>query len=278
MDEVPTRPTMSPDLRPESPPTAVAAGLLMKYFKDAVWWPVSNWPDAVTWRTESATGQVVYVKLASMTRYPRLLDEGARTRWARPFLPVADVLECGSQEGTDWLATRALPGVDATDEALMAQPEKLVDLLAGGLRRFHQAPVAECPFPFTLEVALEHVRWRAAAGHIDPARDFHPEHRHLSLEAALGELERLRPADEDLVVCHGDYCLPNIVITDGQVTGFVDLGELGVADRWWDLAVATWSLTWNLGEGFEDEFLRTYGIGRDEERIRFYRLLYDLVS
>jgi aminoglycoside phosphotransferase len=39
------------------------------------------------------------------------------------------------------------------------------------------------------------------------------------------------------------------------------------------LAVATRS----LGEGLEDEFLRAYGIARDEDRIRFYRLLYDLV-
>ena len=243
----------------------------------ATWSRIQTWPDAATWRADSAA-QVSFVKLASAARYPRVLEEGAKTRWAGRFLPVADVLACGTDGGTDWLVTRAIGGVDATDKALMAVPETLTDLLAGGLRRFHLAPAAECPFPFTLDVALEHVRQRAAAGRIDPARDFHPEHRHLSLEAALQELERRRPADEDLVVCHGDYCLPNVLIADGKVSGFVDLGELGVADRWWDLAVATWSLTWNLGEGFEDQFLRTYGIDRDEERVKFYRLLYDLVS
>ncbi|MDZ8275103.1 phosphotransferase [Microbacterium aquimaris] len=40
------------------------------------------------------------------------------------------------------------------------------------------------------------------------------------------------------VVCHGDACCPNTVIDDdGQVTGHVDLGALGITDRWADIAV-----------------------------------------
>jgi kanamycin kinase len=109
-------------------------------------------------------------------------------------------------------------------------------------------------------------------------RDLHPEHAYLTLTAALARLERLRPRSEDLVVCHGDYCLPNVLVADGRVSGFVDLGELGVADRWWDLAVGSWSITWNLGPGFQERFLRAYGVSRDEGRIAFFRLLYDLVS
>lgn len=45
-----------------------------------------------------------------------------------------------------------------------------------------------------------------------------------------------------------------------------------------DVAVASWSLTWNLGPGFGEPFLEEYGIALDHERLAFYRLLYDLVS
>ena len=86
------------------------------------------------------------------------------------------------------------------------------------------------------------------------------------------------PSAEELVICHGDYCFPNMIIRDQQVVGFVDLGELGVADRWWDLAVATWSTTWNVGPAWEDAFLAAYEIEPDHARIAYYRLLYDLVS
>jgi kanamycin kinase len=187
------------------------------------------------------------------------------------------VLEYGSDGEHEWLLTASLSGVNATEDALRADPPRLVPLLAGGLRRFHALPAGACPFDSRVDIALGAARQRVAAGLVDPARDFHPEHGGLSAEAALAQLERLRPQQEDLVVCHGDYCLPNVLIDDGQVSGYVDLGALGVADRWWDLAIATWSVTWNLGPGWEDLFLDAYGVQRDPGKIAFYRLLYELL-
>ena len=66
---------------------------------------------------------------------------------------------------------------------------------------------------------------------------FHEEHAHLTPAEALAELEATAPDDEDLVVCHGDFCPPNVLLQRARVTGYVDLGELGAADRWWDVAV-----------------------------------------
>ncbi len=80
-----------------------------------------------------------------------------------------------------------------------------------------------------------------------------------------------------LVVCHGDACAPNTLLSDdGRWSGHVDLGFLGVADRWADLAVATWSTEWNYGPGWEEPLLDAYGIDPDRERMAYYRLLWDL--
>ena len=76
-------------------------------------------------------------------------------------------------------------------------------------------------------------------------------------------------------MCHGDACAPNtIVADDGRVAGHVDLGALGVADRWADLAVATWSTVWNFGAGHEHHVLDAYGIDADPDRTDFYRRLW----
>lgn len=234
--------------------------------------------DGLTYRLLSTTGELRYLKLARVGGFPRIEDEAVRTVWASKFLPVPAVLTQGSDAELEWMVTRGLPGRDATDSDLAQDPRALVSILAKGLRRFHEAPVDECPFDFRLGTALAHARLRQESGSIDPRRDFHAEHGHLSAREAVDLLERTRPPEEDLVVCHGDYCFPNVLIENGAATGFIDLGEVGVADRWWDLSVASWSVTWNLGPGYEEFFLEEYGVEPDEGRIEYYRLLYDVVS
>lgn len=254
----------------------------------AAWsWTVAwEWPDlATTWRLEEPTSgatlgtRVLFVKVVKSGHYPTALDEAERMNWAREYLPVPEVTTSGSDGTVDWIVTTALDGVDATRHPLMAEPERLVPILARGLAAFHAAaPVSACPFDFLATDAIAHARRRVRDGIAKPS-DLHPEHAHLTLDGALRELERLAPTTEDLVVCHGDYCFPNVLLDEtGTITGYLDLGELAVADRWWDVTVGAWSTTWNIGPGREELFYESYGIEPDEDRIRFYRLLYDLVS
>jgi aminoglycoside phosphotransferase len=241
------------------------------------WTTMSCYPRQITWRLQQDT-TVRYVKVGLDGDCPGLRAEAERLGWARTYLPVPEVIDVG--DGTvEWLVTAGLAGRPATDPAL-GGPVAVVVAWAEGLHAFHDAtPVANCPFDFRLDTALDHVRRRAAAGAVDPAEDFHDDHRHLrTAAAALRELLRHRTASEDLVVCHGDYCPPNALLRGGRVIGYVDLGELAVADRWWDLAVATWSTTWNFGPGLEPLFLAAYGADPDPGRQAFYRLLYDLAS
>jgi aminoglycoside phosphotransferase len=248
----------------------------------AGWSRVLVWesePEALTWRMTSPAGQVRYLKTRPVTAAVPLPAEAARTRWAGAAgLPVPAVVATCRSGRADWLLTDGLPGQDATVSDLRAEPERLVPLLASALRRFHQTPVEDCPFRFGPDEAMDDAARRVRAGLVRP-EDMHPEHAHLSPVAALTEAARLRPAREpDLVLCHGDYCLPNVLIEAGRVTGFVDLGELAVADRWYDLATATWSVTWNLGPSWEELFLARYGVSADRQAIAFYRLIYDLAT
>lgn len=81
------------------------------------------------------------------------------------------------------------------------------------------------------------------------------------------------------MVCHGDACVPNTLLhDDGRYSGHVDMASLGTADRWADLAVATWSTEWNYGPGWEEPFIRAYGVETDHDRIRYYRSLWDLAN
>ena len=261
---------------PTPPPDA-----LRRAHADWEWTVVWDWPGtSSTWRLDHPERSSRFCKVGRRGRHPDAAAEAARLRWARPHAAVPEVLDEGANAAVDWLLTEALGGTDATVHAHKRDPPRLVPALARGLSALHAAlPVESCPFVFTAAISLEHARRRVRDGAVDPATDLHAEHRHLGLDGAIRRLEALAPDTEDLVVCHGDYCLPNVLLdAAGSVTGYVDLGELGVADRWWDIAVGSWSVTWNLGPGWEKLFIESYGVPVEPRRIAFYRLLYDLVS
>jgi aminoglycoside phosphotransferase len=104
------------------------------------------------------------------------------------------------------------------------------------------------------------------------------QHRGRSLDLATAlKIVDDAPDIDRLVVCPGDACAPNTLIDDdGRCSGHVDLGSLGTADRWADLAIATWSATWNYGPGWETTLLEAYGVDPDPRRSAYYRLLWEL--
>lgn len=206
-----------------------------------------------------------------------LSAEVARLRWAAAFTVVPRVLDVGSDATGSWIVTAGLRGRMAVDDHWKRDPETAVRAIGAGLRALHEElPTAPCPFDWSAERRVVAVRARAAAGRIDPTR-WHPDLRQVgTVERALGLLADPPPVDR-LVVCHGDACAPNTLIgDDGTCSGHVDLGALGLADRWADLAVATWSTRWNYGPGWEQPLLDAYGVEADPARIAYYRLLWEL--
>jgi len=196
-----------------------------------------------------------------------LTAEAARLRWAASYTPVPHVLEVGADENAEWLVTRAIAARSAVDPRWLAEPETAARAIGAGLRALHDAlPVQECPWTWGVDDRIAVAEERAAHGYAGSA--WSVENR-----------DRLRDApDHDrLVVCHGDACAPNTLLADdGRWAAHVDLGALGVADRWADLAIATYSLGWNYGPGYDHLVYEAYGIDEDADRVAYYRLLWDL--
>lgn len=217
-----------------------------------------------------------FVKWAPAGSGISLAEEAVRLSWAVTFTPVPRLLDHGADDEGSWMVTAAMPGKSAVAERWKAAPKAAVAAIGEGLRAMHEAlPAPACPFSWTAGDRLTDARNRASNGEIDPAQ-WHPIHHSLGIERALDLLADVPPVDQ-LVVCHGDACAPNTLLTDdGRWSGHVDLGALGVADKWADLSIATWSTEWNYGPGWDGLLLDAYGARPDPNRTRYYRLLWDL--
>ncbi len=177
--------------------------------------------------------------------------ERVRLEWLSVRHPAPRVVDHGVDGDAQWLLTEALPGGSAVGDRWRARRPEAIRAIAAGLRAIHAIPVDDVPAAWATE---------AWVGRRPPS---------------LGAC----PPVETPVLVHGDACAPNTLISDeGAWTGNVDFGDLAVGDRWADLAIASLSLDWNFGEGHQRELFDAYGIAPDEDRIRYYRALWELES
>ncbi|WP_431941425.1 aminoglycoside 3'-phosphotransferase [Nocardia grenadensis] len=228
----------------------------------------------LTFRLE---GEVIrYAKwVAAGTPEIDLLGEAERLGWARQWVTVPRVLEHGADNEGAWLVTAEVAGRSAVEPRWVAEPATAAAAIGAGLRLLHdRLPVDRCPFEWSVGTRLVRADERIAEG-LGPA-DRSPEYRQLNVAEARARIGD-PPAVDRLVVCHGDACVPNTLLhDDGGFAAHVDLGSLGVGDRWADLAVAAWSTEWNYGPGYDGILYEAYGVEPDPERIDYYRLLWDM--
>ena len=192
-------------------------------------------------------GSTRYVKWTPTESAIDLDDERRRLDWVIRYSPVPKVIECGSDSEGSWMVTGALPWENAVADRWMSNPAAAVRAAATGLRAFHDdVPVAQCPFDW-------------------------------SVVSRIGDrdLPTESPSIDRLVVCHGDACMPNTLIADdGSWAAHVDMGTMGVADRWADLAPAIWSTEFNYGRNYCAAFLDAYGVDLDQDRLDYYLWLW----
>jgi kanamycin kinase len=169
--------------------------------------------------------------------------ERGRLAWAAGRIPVPQVIDFAHDDEGQLMITRALDAEGAVTDRWRERPAEAVVAIGRGLRILHDTlDPADCPFAWSAE----------SRGAADP------------------------PSIDGLVVCHGDACAPNFLIgADAEPAGYVDLGSLGVADRWADLAVTSMSLHWNFDPPHESLFWESYGVEPDVERVAFYRDLWN---
>jgi len=207
-------------------------------------------------------------------------------RWLNGKAPVPQVAAHEVWNDRDWLLMTRIQGQELCRPEVMNNPTLLLDCMAEALNTLWLIPIADCPFERTVTENLSHAEEAILSGHFDPS-DCEPETfgpgGFENPEALLNWLKSNQPP-QDRVVTHGDFCLPNLFTDGKRFTGFIDVGSVGVADRWMDLALGWRSLKHNSDGHYgkvylnidPDDLFRAAGVQKDEEKLWYYILLDEL--
>jgi len=214
-------------------------------------------------------------------------NEYKMMQWLFGKLPVPDIIEHTITNKLSYLLMSKCAGKMACDKTFMADPKQQAKLLADTLQALWSVDVTDCPSDCRLSHKLEQAEYNVTNGLVDPNAcepetfgkgGFHDP------ETLLYWLKNNVP-DEKPVLSHGDFCLPNILFADGKLSGLIDLGRSGIADRWCDIAICHRSLKHNYDgtytgkqiKGYQETYLfDALQIKPDWDKIRYYILLDEL--
>ena len=198
--------------------------------------------------------------------------------WMDGRLPAPRALAFERENGFNYLLMTRQDGKMACDCDF--SEEDVSRMLAEGLQMLWRADISSCPKRRTIRAQLEESKKRMENGELNGVQ---PKNKAFSdFETLLSHLFEIAPQD-DFVFSHGDYCLPNVFLSEKGVCGFVDLGRAGVSDRYEDIYMCLWSMRYNfvtLGGMSESRFsecerifFETLGVEKDMAKLRFYELL-----
>lgn len=234
---------------------------------------------AATWRCPAPSGDAVYLKTAPIAAELDLGGEAARLTWLGAHgVPVPSVRDAGRIGDLEFVITEEVAGLPASSPAWGVSLHRMLTVVGQSLAAQHAIPVAGCPFDQRIAGQIEAARRRTRAGLVREY-EFDDVRGGTRATDVLDDLLAAAPIEDGVVLTHGDFCLPNVIIRADaagtpRVAGFVDCGRAGIADRYQDIALAIRSIGYNCGDGAVRAFLEAYGLRDvDHAKVDFICLL-----
>lgn len=181
-----------------------------------------------------------------VTPKDQLRSEAMMTNYLNTYRACPRVEFYTSNDLNDYLVTERVAGFDAASDEYLAQPECLSQVFAESLLSLHLVQTMDCPIKNGLEEMFSRAERKYQEGRAE--KGLLKYLGYSSIDSAYQDMKSLYKSaeKEDKVVIHGDYCLPNLILQDFKMTGYIDVGYGGIGDRHYDIFWGLWSLQFNL--------------------------------
>ena len=213
-------------------------------------------------------------------------NEMRNYRSLKDKLPIPEILECVVDDGRIYLLKRKLKGKMLCHADYMGNPDLLYSLASEAIRRLWSVDINGLDLQDSWKTVMDFGRYHLREGNLD----FHNADQEIvtgfsGFAEILNYLEEKKPKS-DLSLVHGDLCLTNIICDEDRLVGFIDLGLTGISDHYHDLAILYRSIKYNFAGRYgkpypgyeENKLFDMLGIAKDEQRIRYYLLLDEVLG
>lgn len=222
-------------------------------------------------------GNIAYLKICE-SKYQIFRKEVQLLRWLEDKINVPRVLYYKGDLNKQYMILSAIQGKNTLELINKSNKELLVKNLAKGLREIHSIDITNCNIIQTVDVKLREGKNNVDKNIVDIDCSEETSILKINPKNMIEKLNDMKPKNEELVLVHGDYCLPNIMQNYGKISGFIDWSRGGIGDRYQDIGIACRSIRTNFKDNYYVKlFLKEYGLEKyDANKMAYYILLDEL--
>ena len=162
------------------------------------------------------------------------------------------------------------------DEFINFFPDRTISILCDAIKEIQSIQVnSKLKNDFQIyyvEEEINKIKAKVDSGELINLPDKKVFDRFKDIKEVLYYLEINKP-EGDFYLSHGDVSMPNVFIQDNNLSGFIDVGNVGIRQKWYDITDAYVSIRRNFkSQAAADEFLKKLGI-QDKQPIEYYEML-----
>lgn len=201
-------------------------------------------------------------------------------------IPIPKIIECVKENNSIYLLKEKLKGNMLSDPYYMERPKLLYKLASDAIKLLWSIDIDGLDLMNTYDTIMEFGCDCNQKGYLDFKESDSLITKDFSNFDEIIEYLKKNKIEEDNTLCHGDLCIPNIICDGDKLVGFIDLGLMGISNKYHDLAILYRSIKYNFNGtygkcylGYDDNKLfELIGIKRDEFKLKYYLLLDEILG
>ncbi len=205
-----------------------------------------------------------------------LTSEYEKLKWLEGKIKVPKIIIYENKNEIEYLVTESLLGEMVCSDYYLENPMLGIPIVVEAFKDIYKVDISDCPFNVALDYKLELVKSNVFNNLLDINNISEEVLKEFGSPENIYNYLVENRFEEELVFSHGDVSLPNLFTNNNSFSGFIDVGECGIADKWFDIAIAVKSIKRNFGDDAVIEFYKQLGIVEDSFKVNYYLLLMEL--
>lgn len=230
-----------------------------------------------------SNSQVFKIKKEDNIYFLKVADKGILTseyeklKWLDCKLNVPKIVLYDLENDIEYLITEGLKGEMLCSNYFKNNPMIGIKVIANAFKHIYSLDINNCPFDSSIDYWLSKIE-----GYIN---DNLIKEKNIKEDVLkkFGSIDNIfkylkeNKFEEELCFSHGDPSLPNIFSLNDEFSGLIDVGQCGIADKWFDLAICEKSIIRNYGKEYVSEFYKELNIIPKRTKIDYFILMLEVL-